>query len=167
MAQRVTRGEGYRRGKGMRPRTKDPYRPRGKPAAGTSCAVCGLEVEGGVWKAPRSPRAPPRGRAICPACRRIRDDYPGGILRITGRFSRSRHDEILNRARIVAQKEAGAHPLQRLMRIEESPDETTLFFTGEHVPVRIGKALRRDFGGSLSIRYAPDEKFAVAHWTRD
>jgi hypothetical protein len=129
--------------------------------------VCGLQVVDGVWKKPpKYASTQTRGGGICPACRRIRDDYPGGLLKIAGRFSAHR-DEILNRVRIVAQKEAGAHPLQRLMRIEESPGEITLFFTGEHVPVRIGKALRRDFGGSLSIRYAPDEKFAVARWTRD
>ena len=167
MAQRMARGEEYRRGKGMRPRTKDPYRPRGKPAGGTSCAVCGLQVEDGIWKAPAAPRARARGRGLCPACRRIRDDYPGGLLKIMGRFSPRSRDEILNRARIVAQQESGAHPLQRFMRIEESPGEITLYFTGEHVPVRIGKALRRDFGGSLSIRYAPDAKFAAAHWTKD
>jgi len=156
----------YRRGRGFRPKTGDPYRSRGKLAAGTTCAVCGLVVVDGVWKKPAS-GARPRGRGICPACRGIRDDYPGGILKIKGKLSAARREEILNRARIVARQEAGAHPLQRLMQIEESPEETILYFTGEHVPVRVGKALRRDFGGSLSIRYAPDEKFAVAHWTRD
>lgn len=151
----------------MHPRTKDPYRPRGKEPASTSCAVCGLQVEDGVWKTPKPASARPRGRAICPACLRIRDDYPGGLLRITGRYSRVHREEVLNRARIVARKEAGTHPLQRLMRIEDKPGEIVLYFTGEHIPVRIGKALRSDFGGSLSIRYAADEKYAVAIWTKD
>lgn len=152
----------------MRPATKDPYQSRGKEPAGTSCAVCGRQVVDGAWKKPpASASRRTQGNGICPACRRIRDDYPGGLLKISGSFLRDHRDEILNRVRNVAQDEAGTHPLQRLMRIEESRGETTLYFTGEHIPVRIGKALRRDFGGTLSIRYAEDEKYSVAHWTRD
>lgn len=165
-AARSLRGQEFRRGR-ITPASKDPYRLPGKLAAGTSCAVCGLVVEDGVWKPPRIAAARFKGRDLCPACRRTRDDYPGGVLKITGKLPPARRQEILNRARIVVRQEADGHPMQRLMRISESSGETILYFTGDHVPVRVGKALRRDFGGRLSIRYAPDQKFAVAHWTRD
>lgn len=163
---RSIRGEEFKRGR-ITPPTKDPYRSSEKQTGGTSCAVCGLVVEEGVWKPPRKSDAADNGRDLCPACRRIRDDYPGGLLKITGRLPEAQRQEILNRARNVAEQEAGGHPLERFMRIAETAGETILYFTGGHVPVRIGKALRRDFGGSLSIRYTPNEKFAIAHWTRE
>ncbi len=58
-------------------------------------------------------------------------------------------------------------PLERIIDIKESNGEIVISATTEHLVARIGKAIQRDFGGDLQLRYAPEDKFATARWHRD
>jgi len=147
---------------------KDPYEAKQKHPSNTRCDSCDLVFVAGVWRAaPAGTSHVATHTATCPACRRIRDDYPGGILRLGGAFTAGHREDILNRVRSLARQAQEEHPLQRLMRTEESGGEVAFYFTDGHVPVRIGKALRRDYGGDLDITYGRSQKFATARWTRE
>ena len=153
--------------KDMRFRVDNSYRRRAKYPSDTKCPQCGLLFQSGVWQwKPVDPSHPLRWK-LCPACLQIRDRYAGGVLRLSGSFVGRRSEEILRRIRNLEKRALAEHPLERIMSIEESKGEVRLLATAEHLVVCIGKSLRRDFGGELEIKYAPDEKFADVRWSKN
>ncbi len=144
-----------------------PFRHPGKYPQATRCPDCGLLFAGGVW---RKPPARLRGDfrlQLCPACIQIRDGRPGGVVLLSGSFAARHRQDLLNRIRNLEKLCAHERPLERIMRIDELGEEIKITVTTEHLAARIGKAVQRDCGGSLHLKYAPEEKYAVARWHRD
>jgi hypothetical protein len=133
----------------------------------TKCPECGLVFMGGVWR--KTTAAAVRGipPKLCPACLQIRDGRAGGMVEIMGSFTPGHREELLNRIRNVEKQTAEDRPMERIISIKETKDRIVVSVTTEHLVARIGKAVQRDFGGNLQLKYAPEEKFAMAHWRRD
>jgi hypothetical protein len=104
---------------------------------------------------------------LCPACMQIRDGRAGGVVEIGGSFAASHRQELLNRIRNVEARTLEERPLERIIDIKEKDGQITVSATTEHLVARIGKAIQRDFGGELQLKYAPEDKFATARWRRD
>lgn len=153
--------------KDMKPRLDDPYRAQKKHPKNTKCPNCGLMFQKGAW---RLAKAQPLGAMhwkLCPACLQTRHSFAGGELKLSGSFLAEHHGEILNRIENVARGVVKEHPLERIMKMEERNDEIVIFVTSEHLAARLGKAIHSDFKGELVLKYARDDKYAVAHWRRD
>ena len=148
-------------------RLDDPYRNTQKYPSDTECPGCGLLFQDGLWKMAVVRPEHKLHHQLCPACLQTRDDYPGGVVTLGGSFLDVHREDILHRVRNVEKTVREEHPLQRIMRIEENPGQVIVVTTDPHLAVRIGKALRRDFGGELSLTYAKDDKFATARWSRN
>ena len=90
--------------------------------------------------------ATPRGEAhyqdVCPACRRIEDGLPAGILTLHGDFARRHENEILNLARHEEAAEKSEHPLNRIMGIADTPEGLVIDTTDVHLPRRLGDLQR-------------------------
>jgi hypothetical protein len=157
----LTRGNPF-----LRERVHDPYRAHEKPRDATGCPQCGVRFRNGRWAWPRAGTAEFR-RELCPACRRINDHYPAGELVLSGSFLQGHHDEILATARHTAEAERIEHPLNRIMAIDEDPDEITIFTTDVHLPHRIAHALKSAFGGAVSTHYDLEGYFTRALWERN
>lgn len=153
--------------KDMRFRSTDPYRHPAKYPSDTWCPECGLVFRNGIWKRATSKPSEKTHLNHCPACLQIRDGYAGGILHLGGNFLERHREEILLRIRKLEKQSLEEHPLERIMRIAGNEKEVSVYATAEHLVARIGKALRRDFGGELEIKYARENKFASVRWFRD
>lgn len=141
----------------------DTYRIRGKLPEPTVCPECGAVFHKGRWTWAEQPAGANEHR--CPACSRIRDQYPAGTITISGPYWASHRDEILNLARNQETAERAEHPLARIMAVEEHPDRVTIATTDFHLPQRIGEALQRAHEGDLKIDY--DGKSVVrVTWSR-
>jgi hypothetical protein len=153
--------EPYRNEKRMRP-GRDARHP-----TETRCPKCGLVFHDGVWK--RSEVRDARGAHVrlCPACVQVRDGLAGGIVQLGGSFAVLHRQDLLNRIRNVESKTVEERPLERIIHIREENGEIFVSATTEHLVARIGKAIQRDFGGDLQLRYTPEDKFATARWRRD
>jgi NMD protein affecting ribosome stability and mRNA decay len=140
----------------------DTYKSRGKLPEPTLCPQCGAVFRKGKWTwAPRPARAHEK---VCPACRRIEDKYPAGILRLTGPSLRRRRNELLS---VIRRQEAEAkrnHPLCRVMGIEESADGIVVRTTDSHLPRRIGEALWHAYHGELKLHYGEDPRLIRMTW---
>ncbi len=165
MAKRFRASEAFRLDKRV-----DLDTPFGRPEKYPSdmqCPECGLVYHEGMWKW----KSPNGGRALqsklCPACLQVRKGYAGGVVELGGTFVVSHRQELLNRVRNVEKLALNEHPLERIIRIEERKDKISISATTEHLTARIGKAIQRDFGGELVLKYAPEDKFATARWHRD
>jgi len=142
----------------------DTYKSRKKMAEPTVCPRCGAVFHKGHWTWRLRPAK--AQEAVCPACRRIEDNYPAGILTLSGSFLRRHREELLNvvrRNEKLAQKQ---HPLCRIIGIKEAKGKMVVTTTDKHLPRRIGEALWHAYHGELKLHYAEDARLIRMTWTR-
>jgi hypothetical protein len=147
-------------------RIHDPYQTNGKPAASSVCPVCSAVFKDGRWQWLNSwPADSPR--EICQACRRIRDNYPAGLVTMRGDFVKTHKQELLNLTRQHEQGERAMHPLHRIISIKERPDALVVATTDIHLPKRLGQALHRAYKGALDLHYDKESCFVRVNWISD
>ena len=144
-------------------RNHDPYRPSGKPAEPAVCPECHAVFKDGRWQWLDSWPVDSHPE-ICQACQRIRDNYPAGFVTISGDFMKSHKQEIINLARNQEAGERVRHPLHRIIRIEERPDELVIATTDIHLPKRIGQALQDAYKGVLDLHYDQEGCLVRVKW---
>jgi len=84
-----------------------------------------------------------------PACRRIEDELPAGVVTLRGDFAREHKEEMIHLARHQEAAEKKEHPLNRIINIEESVEGIVITTTDIHLPRRIGEAIQRAFHGQI------------------
>lgn len=138
-----------------------------KYPSNTWCPKCNLLYQDGVWKQGNSSKRRAGPEKLCPACLQVREGRIGGIIQCSGAFADSHRQELLARIRNVEKQTQEERPLERIIRMKEGRDGIEISTTTEHLVARIAKSIHRVFGGELELKYAPEEKFAVAHWHRE
>ncbi len=144
----------------------DPYFLRGKYRDPSVCAKCGVVFQDGKfeWLDARPQHA---DVMVCPACRRIDDDYEGGHVLLEGSFLEMHKNDILNTIKNAEASEKRSRPLERIMGVAVGDQKIEVKTTYEHVARRIGAAVRRAYKGDLKLQYLDSEKFVRVHWKRD
>lgn len=84
-------------------------------------------------------------QTVCPACRRINDDYPAGIVELSGSFFAGHKEEILNLLKNEEVLEKKEHPMERIIKILEEDKGTVVSTTGIHLARRLGDAVNRAY----------------------
>lgn len=141
----------------------DTYKSKGKLKDPTACLRCGAVFYRGRWSWSAQPTQV--YDAVCPACHRIADHCPAGVVHLSGPFFEAHKEEILNKVRREEAAEKTEHPLSRIMWMEASGMETNITTTDSHLPRRIGEALRSAYDGEIHLRYEEDG-FARVSWKR-
>jgi NMD protein affecting ribosome stability and mRNA decay len=106
-------------------------------------------------------------KMVCPACRKISDNYEGGIVNLEGEFLENHKDEILNIIRNVKEVEMKARPLEKIIGIVDNGSMVEIKTTYEHLARRLGEAIHKAYKGSLQIQYLVNEKYTRVYWSRD
>jgi hypothetical protein len=147
----------------------DPYRQTEKPSEPAVCPDCQATYHRGRWS-----WEPPEAGATahrCPACRRIHDSAPAGLLTLSGAFLASHCEEIMRLVNNTEERIRGDHPLERLIAVDAGEGGLAggmeLSFTGTHITHAIGKAIEAAFGGTLSAPYGEPGAVLRSHWQRD
>jgi len=152
-------------GRSQDDRIHDPYKAAAKLHEPTLCSQCGAVFHQGRWQwmpAPSGAHA-----ALCPACHRINDRYPAGILTLSGAIVAARKDELVHLARSQEKAEKPEHPLNRIMSIEDAAaDRMVISTTDIHLPRRIGEAVARAYKGDLTEQYDEGGYFVRVNWHR-
>jgi NMD protein affecting ribosome stability and mRNA decay len=146
------------------PAGKDPFAQRKKLPDPTTCPGCGAIYRDGRW----AWGAPPAGahEAECPACQRIAESYPAGIVTVRGEFARAHRDEITHLVRNLEEREKASHPLKRIMALEEEDDALVVTTTDTHLARNIGDALHHAYQGELDYDPAESETVLRVTWER-
>lgn len=105
-------------------------------------------------------------KKICPACRRISDNYPAGYIEIKGSFFQLHSNDILNLINNVGRLEKIERPLKRIISIIGAENKTVITTVGIHIARRIGEALSRSYQGNFIFQYADGEKSSRVFWER-
>lgn len=164
MTARNVAGLGARRDRMVQEHQHDTYKQKGKLKEPSVCSQCGVIFRKGRWTWGERPVK--AYETICPACHRINDKYPQGMLTLSGPYLAANRTEILNLVRNEEAREKQEHPLARIMAIEERPDGIVITTTDAHLPRRIGEALHRAYDGEFRFHYDEGERFVRASWTR-
>lgn len=149
----------------LRQHESDAYEAWGKLPEPTACPSCGATYRRGRW----TWGAPPADahRTLCPACLRIRDDYPAGVVIVEGEFAVAHADEIRGLARNLEERQSREHPLERILRIREREEGgLEIATTDSHLARGIGDALHHAYQGDLDYHYVEVENLLRVHWRR-
>lgn len=142
----------------------DAYQATRKLAEPTRCPDCGLVYREGRWARGAAPGD--AAEALCPACHRIRDDFPAGYVNLRGPYLATHRDEVLRLVHNVEAKERAEHPLQRIMAIEAADDGVQVTTTDAHLARGIAEAVHRACKGELEFHYNREDNLLRATWTR-
>ncbi|MCK5242010.1 ATPase [bacterium] len=153
-----------RKDRNLKEHYHDTYKSQLKLPEPTLCPKCQAVFENGRWRWARRPVG--AYELICPACHRIRDKFPAGILILNGEFLGKHKDEILNLCHNEETNAKQKHPLHHIMEIAEERGCIKITFTDNHLPRRIGDALFHAYKGELDFHYAEEDKFIRVTWKR-
>ncbi|OGI42622.1 MAG: ATPase [Candidatus Muproteobacteria bacterium RIFCSPHIGHO2_01_FULL_65_16] len=153
-----------RRDRLIREHEHDTYKLRAKPQEPTVCNECGAVYHKGRWQWLAAPAG--AHRALCPACHRIHDRYPGGYLTLGGPFLQQHRDEILHLARNVEAREKAEHPLRRIMTLDAQDDDVMITTTDMQMARAIGDAVHHAYHGELDYQYTDEANILRVSWRR-
>jgi hypothetical protein len=140
----------------------DPYQAQHKLKEPTACPKCGAVYHHGRWQWGQKPDG--AHEQPCPACRRIENALPAGILTLHGDFARQHKDELTGLARHEEAAEKGEHPLNRIIAIADTPEGLAITTTDIHLPRRLGEAIERAFHGTLTMHFDDAAYFVRIDW---
>ena len=166
MASKIKRptGHGPRRDRIVQEYEHDPYKLRGKLKEPTVCSGCGALFHKGRWTWAFVPSG--ATSTTCPACHRVHDKYPKGLVTITGTFNESQQDQVRGVIKNAEARESREHPLSRIIGIERRPEGLVISTTDTHLPRRIGETLKHAYHGELELHYDRGEDFVRVNWRR-
>jgi hypothetical protein len=140
--------------------------PAKLPAA-TLCPGCGATYRKGRWT--WQPAESPARERRCPACERIADRYPAGVLHVKGKFAAAHRDDLIGLVRHVEERERSRHPLERIMTLTPRRDGFVVETTGAKLVQALGRALHKAYAGELEHppTSADVENLVRVRWVRD
>ena len=149
----------------------DPYIDQRSLEEASVCKHCGSVYAAGRWylKELLPEKMILKGEAektLCPACQKLRDHVPGGVLKITGEFLRSHREEIMNLIRNESNKAQVVNPLGKIMTLEAIDNGIEITTTNEKLVQRIGRALHKAYSGQVEYKWSDDTKLARVNWHR-
>jgi NMD protein affecting ribosome stability and mRNA decay len=143
----------------------DAYKAEEKLPEPTVCPQCGAVYHKGRWQwTPAPARA---HETLCPACRRIHDDFPGGYVSLRGTFLTAHKEEIMDLVKNAEAREKSEHALQRIMKILEQANHVEITTTNSHLARTLGEAVHRAYQGELELKYNQEDDLARVTWSRE
>ena len=144
----------------------DPYFVKQKYRDPSVCEKCNVLFRNGVFEWVK--KIPPNAsKIVCPACRRTKDSFEGGIVALEGSFLSQHKSDILNIITNAEKAEQASRPLERIISLTDTGKRIEIRTTYEHIARRIGEAVRKAYKGELKVHYPESEKYARVFWRRD
>jgi hypothetical protein len=140
------------------------YRSDHKSPEAATCRQCHASVHNGSWQWLKTPTV--SAEILCPACQRIRDDFPAGFVSIEGDFFQKHRVELMYMVQTQSTRATAADPLRRLMRAHDTPGGVMFTTTDTHLAMEIGDALHDAFGGHIRFSFADGHELLRVHWKR-
>jgi len=149
----------------------DPYLPSAGSREMVMCRVCHSLYHHKRWYLEgdlpvKEVRVTPIGLITCPACRKIHDRFPGGIVVLSGEFLKIHKGEILNLIRNEETRAKGVNPLERIISVKDQGNRVEIHTTSERLAQRIGREVYRAYKGDASYHWSRDDKFVRVAWHR-
>lgn len=105
-------------------------------------------------------------KVLCPACQRMKDGNPAGVVTLTGDYLIEHENMILNALRNVEAKARAKNPLARIMEINQEGSVLTVHTTDERLAEKLGKEIYKSHSGKLNFQWSEDQSFVRVSWSR-
>jgi NMD protein affecting ribosome stability and mRNA decay len=102
----------------------------------------------------------------CPACQKIAEHYPEGVVTLRGDYLWDHEEEIRHILRNEENKAMAKNPLQRIMRMEREGGNLVIETTEEKLAEHLGRALHKAHQGELRVSWTDDHAICRVTWER-
>ena len=152
-------------------RSTDVYLPSEGKEEAVVCTGCKATFRGKRWfsegdEGAKLPAGHVPRKAVCPACQRMKDNNPAGVVTLSGDYLLKHEEVILNAVKNIEAKARGKNPLARIMEIGQEGNVLTIRTTDEKLAEKLGKEIYKSHSGKLGLQWSEDESFVRVNWTR-
>ncbi len=148
---------------------RDPYLPLMGPKEAAVCKRCGAVYHRKHWSIEKSPDLFKGGKSrsvVCPACQKINDAFPGGIITLSGEFLKPLKEQILHLIRNEEARAKKINPLERIISVKDGGNVVEIHTTSDRFAQRIGMEIHRAYKGDVTYHWSRDDKFIRVTWHR-
>ncbi len=153
--------------------TTDSYLPRGASRRISVCEGCRAVYMNKRWYIgaeldEQVSQLSDTATTVCPACLKIRDNFPGGIVTLKGDYVLEHKQDIMNLIRNEEERARGFNPLERVMSVRENGyGSIVVSTTNEKLAQRLGRAIKKAFHGEVAYHWSHDNKLVRVDWVRE
>ena len=153
-------------------RSSDVYLPKRGLKEASLCSACGALYRNKRWytgeealKAAREETG--LNKVLCPACQRIEDGNPAGIVTLSGAYLAKHARDIINEVKHVEAKSMVKNPLGRIMEVKEDRNTITISTTEDKLAQKVGREIFKAHHGELHYQWSHEENLVRVNWTRE
>ncbi|UFS69058.1 hypothetical protein LPW11_14280 [Geomonas sp. RF6] len=145
-------------------RSTDVYVPKEGLSDGTSCRECGMTYKSKRWTLEKVETS--GVKILCPACKRMHDHTPAGVVHLSGSYLQDHKEEIMNTLRHTEATSRTKNPLGRIMDITEDAEGITVTTTEEKLAQKLGREVYKSQSGELHYKWNRDNNLVRVEWMR-
>jgi len=151
----------------------DSYLPRGGSRKISVCDGCHAVYMNKRWYADGDVEAaklknPEAAKIVCPACLKMRDNFPGGIVTLKGDYVLPHKHDLMRLIKNEEERARGLNPLERVMSVKENGyGSLVISTTNEKLAQRLGRAVNKAFHGDVEYKWSHDNKLVRVDWVRN
>ncbi|MDD2499217.1 MAG: BCAM0308 family protein [Geobacter sp.] len=135
--------------------------------SGASYCRCGAVFKNKRWLyTQRGTPSDSKQELVCPACHRVADKNPAGIVTLSGGFLTVHQAIVDNLITNLAEEAVIRNPLGRVMDVIKGEDTITITTTDVKLAQKIGREMFKSFGGDLHYAWSQGEDLVRVHWSR-
>lgn len=148
---------------------QDPYEMFKAPKGPVICRTCKAIYANKRWRidsdeARKLAASRDTQKIVCPACQKIKDDYPEGIVTLTWSDLREHETEIRGLIANVEERALSVNPLERVIKITRLKKDLEVKTTNDRLAQRIGRELVRAYKGKAEYKWAHRDMLVRVIW---
>lgn len=148
---------------------QDPYEMVKAPKGPVICRMCNAIYANKRWhidsaEARKLAASRDTQKIVCPACQKVKDDYPEGIVTLVWSDLRAHESEIRGLIANVEARALSVNPLERVMKIARLKKDLEVKTTNDRLAQRIGRELVRAYKGKVTTHWAHGDMLARVAW---
>ncbi len=147
-------------------RNSDPYLPKGGYREAAFCRECGAVYRNKRWSAGETMASAGMHEVLCPACLRMHDHNPAGIVTLSGEYLRQKTDAIMNDIKHIEAKFRQKNPLGRIMEINSVEGSLVISTTEDKLAQKMGREIYKAHKGELHYQWVHDQDMVRVSWSR-
>lgn len=149
----------------------DPYLPQGGLKEPALCSSCQALYRNKHWELDQEAVAAARAagdltEVTCPACQKIAESYPEGVVTLSGDYLWDHEAEIRNLLANEEEKVRGRNPLERIMRMTRDERSLVIETTEKKLAEHLGRAIHKAHQGELKVTRGDDQGACRVYWER-
>ncbi|HBG05028.1 MAG: hypothetical protein A2075_01250 [Geobacteraceae bacterium GWC2_58_44] len=149
----------------MAVRSMDVYLPKRGLPEGALCKGCGIMYHNKRWQMETIP-GKSSCEVLCPACQRMADHNPAGVVTLSGPYLAAHRDEILNTIKQQEAKSREKNPIGRIMEITEEDGTITVTTTEDKLAQKLGREVYKSQKGELHYQWSHEQRIVRVEWMR-